>query len=567
MTAHLGRIGAVSSTFVLGLFLGAAPIARTSEPRAAVVEHASDCALRDRLIASQQVWYDAGEFLVGRFDDDVLRELARAGVASHAIDDSLDLLVLARADADDAGERVLHRSERQALVTAPPTGAPAALAHGRGVRVPRAAMRPSAQPPSGPPHPLAGDARIQALVNQVSSTNVLGTVQSLSAITSRRATTTGATTAQNLIQGWMQGFGLTTTLQNFGAQYSRNVIAEIPGTAHPERIVVLGAHYDSTNPAGASAPAPGADDNASGTGGIVEAARILSAGGPYENTLRFVLFSAEEFGIVGSSYAAQQSQAHGEQIVAMLNLDMISYKSSSDVRDVDFATNNTDAALTAQVRQLGATYVTGWASVSGVLTAGTSDHQSYFSQGYPAVFLFEDLTQYSPYIHSANDTYPQSTNDPELARMIVQAVVASAATLAVPTCTPPANYCVGGVNSLGMVAQMGALGSTSLAANDLTLTAQGCRPNVSGLFFWGIGETQVPLANGYRCIDSSFLRLGVATTNASGFGSLALDLLDSPNGPVVNVGDVRNAQFWYRDVAGGGAGCNLTDGLRLTFCP
>ncbi|MBK7877076.1 MAG: M28 family peptidase [Planctomycetes bacterium] len=567
MAAHLRRFGAVGSILVLGSMAGAAPFPQGPTPRAAVVEHACDAALRDRLIASQQVWFDAGEFLVGRFDEDVLRELARAGIASHVVDDVGDLLVVARADAELGEGRVLHRSEHQALLAAPPATEPVARAHGRGVRVLRTAMRPCPQPSTGTASLLVGDPRIQALVDQVSSTNVLGTVQSLSAISSRRATTTGATTAQNLIQGWLQGYGLTTTLQTFGAQYSRNVIAEIPGAAHPERIVVLGAHYDSTNPAGASAPAPGADDNASGTGGVLEAARVLAAGGPYENTLRFVLFSAEEFGLVGSSYAAQQSQAQGEQIVAMLNLDMISYKASSDARDVDFATNNTSAALTAQCRQLGATYVPGWASVTGVLTAGTSDHQAYFAQGYPAVFLFEDLTQYSPYIHSANDTHPQSTNDPELARMIVQAVVASAATIAVPTCTPPTNYCVGGVNSLGLAAQMGALGSTSLAANDLTLTAQGCRPIVSGLFFWGIGETQVPLANGYRCIDSSFLRLGVATTNASGFGSLSLDLLDSPNGPLVNVGDVRSVQFWYRDVAGGGAGCNLTDGLRLTFCP
>lgn len=567
MAAHLGRLSTASSILVLGLLMGAAPVREVPETRAAVVEHASDCALRDRLIASQQVWFDAGEFLVGRFDEGVLLELARSGVATHAIDDSGDLLVLADADVERGGGRVLHRSAQQALVAVPPAADPVARAHGHGVRVQRTAMRPCPRPPAGAASSLVVDPRIQALVNQVSSTNVLGTVQSLSAITSRRATTTGATTAQNMLQAWLQGFGLTTTLQNFGAQYSRNVIAEIPGTTNPGLIVVLGAHYDSISGAGSTAPAPGADDNASGTGGIIEVARILSAGGPYENTIRFALFSAEEFGLVGSGYAAQQSLAQGEQIVAMLNLDMISYKASSDARDVDFATNNTSSALVSQCQQIGATYVPGWASVTGVLTAGTSDHQSYFSRGYPAAFLFEDLTQFSPYIHSANDTYPQSANDPELARMIVQAVVASAATLAVPTCTPPANYCVGGINSLGVAAQMGALGSTSVAANDLTLNAQGCRPNVSGIFFWGVGETQVPLANGYRCIDSSFLRLGVAATNASGVGSLALDYFAYPNGPVVSAGDVRNAQFWYRDVAGGGAGCNLSDGLRLTFCP
>jgi leucyl aminopeptidase len=257
-------------------------------------------------------------------------------------------------------------------------------------------MQPCLPVPASAASYLVADPRIQAVVNQVDPGNVLAKVQNLSAITSRRANTAGATQAQGLVEGWLQGFGLTTSLQNFNSSYSRNVIAEIPGVLHPERLVVLGAHYDSINGSGSGLPAPGADDNASGTGGVIEAARVLSAAGPFENTIRFVLFSAEEFGMVGSGYAAQQSQAAGEQIVAMINMDMVAYKASNDVRDVDFATNNTSSALTTQCRQIGALYVTGWASTTGTLTAGTSDHQSYFSRGFPAAFPFEDLSQYSP---------------------------------------------------------------------------------------------------------------------------------------------------------------------------
>jgi hypothetical protein len=77
-------------------------------------------------------------------------------------------------------------------------------------------------------------------------------------------------------------------------------------------------------------------------------------------------------------------------------------------------------------------YVSPWASTSGVLTAGSSDHASFTSAGYPAAFFFEDLTQYSPYIHTANDAYPASTTDFQLARMIVKGVLACGATLAQP---------------------------------------------------------------------------------------------------------------------------------------
>ena len=536
--------------------------------RVDVVEHAGDNALRDELIASSSIWYDAGEFLVGQLSLADERALGARHVAwcSAEIENGEELCVVQAAAAGARGERTLHASARQALV-ARETREGAVFAHGQGALVRRVAMRPCPTNPQPMSSTLVGDPHIQSLVDGVDENRVLATVQSLSAITTRRATQPGATTAQNLIVGWLQALGLTPTLQTFSGSYSKNVIAELPGLVHPERIVVIGAHYDSINGAGSSAPAPGADDNASGSGGVLEVAHQLVPGGPYENTLRFVFFSAEEFGLVGSGYAATQSQNQGEEIVAMINLDMLSYKASGDARDVDFATNNTSASLTAQCRTLGQLYVPNWASTTGVLTAGTSDHQSYFSHGYPAVFPFEDMTQYSPYIHTANDTHPQSTNDPLLARMVVQGVVACGATLAVPSCAAPLNYCVGAPNSAGPGATMGYVGSTRIHLDDLQLSALGCPGNVNGIFFWGTGQTQVPLGNGWRCVGSSFVRFGVTTTNAFGDALLTVDLGALPGGATVAPGDVRNAQFWYRDVPGGGALYNLSDALQLTFCP
>ncbi|MCP4810745.1 MAG: M20/M25/M40 family metallo-hydrolase, partial [Proteobacteria bacterium] len=278
-----------------------------------------------------------------------------------------------------------------------------------------------------------GDPRIQTLVDQVDKSNLSGKVNALSSQFTRRADSAGAVTAQGNIQGWLNGFGLSTSTQQFNGSYSHNVIAEIPGSVTPEKIIVLGAHYDSVNWAdGSSATAPGADDNASGTSGVIEAARVLAQGGPYENTLRFVLFSGEELGLLGSDYNAAQSQAAGEQIVAMLNMDMIAYRAPGDTRDVDFATNNTSSSLTGFCDATSAIYVPNWASTSGVLTAGSSDHASYNSKGFPAAFFFEDLTQYYFNIHTATDTMAQATTDFDLAKMIVQGVVASAASLAEP---------------------------------------------------------------------------------------------------------------------------------------
>lgn len=429
----------------------------TQEPEAppvtlSVVHHQSDVALRDRLLRVSEVWYDAGEFLVLHGRPALLEALAARGVAWETLPPvrPTEELYLVGVSEDAtveriraAGGRLIFRHGVQALVAIAPgldealhDLEPGRFFHcGLTQVVPRAitAQRSLLPPPGLPAARAAADPAIQTLVDAVEAQNIEASVQSLSSIFSRRANHSGAVVAQNQIQAELQGLGLATSLQNFGSSYSRNVVAEIPGLVAPNEVIVIGAHYDSINlSGGSSATAPGADDNASGTGGVLEAARVLSSGGPYERTVRFILFSGEELGLLGSQHSAQQSVQSGENVVAMLNMDMIAYRAPGGVRDVDFATNNTTAWLVSLSDQMGQTYVPNWASKSGVLTAGSSDHASYFNAGWPAVFFFEDLSQYFSQIHTANDYYPNSTTDFLLARMIVQGVVATAATLAEP---------------------------------------------------------------------------------------------------------------------------------------
>ena len=126
----------------------------------------------------------------------------------------------------------------------------------------------------------AGDPRIATLVADVNKANLSARVQDLSSLFTRRADQPGAVTAQGNIEGWLLGHGLMPTTQQFSSTYSKNVVAEIAGATSPEKIIVIGAHYDSVNWAdGATASSPGADDNASGTSGVIEAARVLLGGG------------------------------------------------------------------------------------------------------------------------------------------------------------------------------------------------------------------------------------------------------------------------------------------------
>ncbi len=120
--------------------------------------------------------------------------------------------------------------------------------------------------------------------------------------------------ARARIEGHFQSLGLQTSLQAFTyqGQTYRNVVGTLPGG--PETYIV-GAHYDSVNN-------PGADDNASGVAGVMEAARVLSQS-RFGATLKFIAFDREEQGLIGSqAYAAAFGGAH---VKGMVSLDMIAY--------------------------------------------------------------------------------------------------------------------------------------------------------------------------------------------------------------------------------------------------
>ncbi|MCJ7458519.1 MAG: M28 family peptidase [candidate division Zixibacteria bacterium] len=105
-----------------------------------------------------------------------------------------------------------------------------------------------------------------------------------------------------------------------------NVVAVIPGTAAPDKVIVVGGHYDSVNWGmwNFNDPAPGADDNGSGTAATLEIARIL-AHHPLSKTVIFMPFAAEEVGLLGSSAYAYDAASQGKDIQLMINFDMIAH--------------------------------------------------------------------------------------------------------------------------------------------------------------------------------------------------------------------------------------------------
>lgn len=137
------------------------------------------------------------------------------------------------------------------------------------------------------------------------------------------------------------------------------------------------------------------------------------------------------------------------------------------------------------------------------------------------------------------------------------------------------SYCVGAPNSAGPGAALSALGSTSVAANALTLVSSGGPAHQFGVFFYGPLQTQVPFGDGSLCVHPGtvgvFRLLPLGLSNGAGTTIHALDLTQPPasGGPgAILPGSTWHFQHWYRDAAGpGGSGYNLSDGLSATFCP
>jgi acetylornithine deacetylase/succinyl-diaminopimelate desuccinylase-like protein len=111
-----------------------------------------------------------------------------------------------------------------------------------------------------------------------------------------------------------------------GPRTRHNVVATIRGTDRPDEFVLVGAHYDSRNAqfADARGPAPGANDNASGTAALLELARLLAVDPP-GRSVRLVAFSGEEQGLIGSRSYAKTCRDETIPICLMINLDMIGH--------------------------------------------------------------------------------------------------------------------------------------------------------------------------------------------------------------------------------------------------
>jgi Zn-dependent M28 family amino/carboxypeptidase len=189
----------------------------------------------------------------------------------------------------------------------------------------------------------------------------------------------------------------TVTFRLPNGKTSRNVIVTAPG-ASSKRQVILGGHFD-TKP-----PSPGANDNASGCGVMLEIARLLR-NQPAAPEVRFVFYGTEEFLTdapgdnhhLGSRHDARSlTRSQRDNVAAMISVDMVGYGSRFTIRTMQRGPRSLSDALLAQARRDSVPLVfdkdrgrTGW-----------SDHEPYELLGMPSAWL---QWQTDPTYHKVGD--------------------------------------------------------------------------------------------------------------------------------------------------------------------
>lgn len=230
---------------------------------------------------------------------------------------------------------------------------------------------------------------------------------------------------KHYILSYLKDLGYTPIIQDYnynGKTYS-NIIASIKGSEYPGKTVVVGAHYDTVY------GTPGADDNASSVAVLLELCRALKDFLP-RRTLKLIFFTLEEppsfrSKFMGSYIYASEAKAKGENISAMVCLEMVGYYSDKEGGQTfplpfmslmypstpnfiavvgNLPSRNLVKRIKNFINKSSKIPVETLSTVSFVPGVDFSDHRSFWKMGYPAVMITDTAFYRNPNYHSAKDT-------------------------------------------------------------------------------------------------------------------------------------------------------------------
>ncbi|HUU44279.1 MAG TPA: M28 family peptidase [Acidobacteriota bacterium] len=252
-----------------------------------------------------------------------------------------------------------------------------------------------AEPPSEGALAIAPPMDLDSLIARVSQDSAEAYLYRLQAFQERVAGSDSIHAARDWLISKFEGFGYDSVYaDDFTASIpggiGYNVMAVKPGVSYPDLQIIVGAHYDAVS------GSPGADDNGSGTVGVLEIARVLSQI-ETEVTFVFVTYDAEEWGLYGSWYHADQAAINGDLILTMWNMDMIGhFENDSEA--------NLYNGYASQYAQSWIDLAQPLVGITGTLqsNSGGSDHYPFTQNGFDACFLAE--YNFSTVYHTSRDS-------------------------------------------------------------------------------------------------------------------------------------------------------------------
>ncbi|MBP1164028.1 aminopeptidase YwaD [Chryseobacterium sp. PvR013] len=245
--------------------------------------------------------------------------------------------------------------------------------------------------------------------DMVTQANITTNLQEFAGFGVKKTGTTANTNALDWLKNKYLSYGYTASNMSedtftYGSSTSKNLIITKTGTVYPNKYVIICGHYDTI-------VGPGVSDNGSGTSIILEAARILK-NIPTEYSIKFIHFSGEEQGLVGSShYVNNVAYQNGSQVLdikLVLNIDQVggllgnNNNTITCERDTGGVSSNNTAsnAVTQELMNCTTLYSPLQTHLS---YAYSSDYMPFEAKGYTITGFYEYLRSENE--HTVNDTF------------------------------------------------------------------------------------------------------------------------------------------------------------------
>jgi hypothetical protein len=442
----LYKLALLAVALALPLSILVSPTALASD-RLAVVEVDYRDVVGQSWLDQVELLYVGRDYLVAMLDGDPPQGLPRATMIDRAEAEEGEYLSVhltspeGRAIAERLGTVIFDRGNQ--LLVRRGEGWPGDGFDSDGVLaiVPLRVLRLSGRNEATPTHTASTyDDQVAAMVAAVNDAGYQAAIQNLEDFITRSARTATYRDACQFVHDTFESYGLVAEIQEFLAEPSLgddftcwNVIAEKQGTVHPDQIYLICGHLDSTAglPWEPESVAPGADDNGSGAAATLEAARIMSQC-DFEYTLRFICFGAEEQGLLGSYFYAEDAATAGDDILGVVDLDMVLYAPPG--HDTIWVPYDMGSLSLAQSFEIASSIYVPELEVDIEYDPGAawSDHYAFWASGYAAILGIEEEFRSNPYYHETYDLLANYLEYFPFGTDCVRGAIATVASLAQP---------------------------------------------------------------------------------------------------------------------------------------